>query len=218
MDKKDLNSIDSQSQNSTEYDYLLTKEKSQLKIKEPSKSFLKKLDSYDKKISSYIHNLEVNCFIEYLIYIFARMYNVDIITYYFIFTFIYFAYYYNNYTFIIRPLIHVILILILTLLSKSFFGRGRPNENNEVKRLFNCRNCEKNCSMPSGDSMQASNFAILILFYFGHFFGFFLVPFVMFARIFYFCHYVFDTVIGALMGFFISYILVFGLDFLFKLF
>ena len=51
-----------------------------------------------------------------------------------------------------------------------------------------------------------------------HFFGFFLVPFVMFARIFYFCHYVFDTVIGALMGFFISYILVFSLDFLFNYF
>ena len=218
MNTKDLNSIYNQNQNSTEYDFLISEDKFQLKIKEPSTSFLEKLDSYDKKLSSYIHNLEINCFLEYLIYIFARMYNVDTITSYFILTFIYFAYFYNNYTFIIRPLIHVIIILIITLLSKSFFGRKRPNENKEVIRLFNCRSCENNCSMPSGDSMQAANFAILFLYYFGNFFGFFLIPFVMFARIFYFCHYVFDTVIGALMGFFISYILVFSLDFLFNYF
>ena len=54
------------------------------------------------------------------------------------------------------------------------------------------RKKEKNFSMPSGDSMQAANFAIVALFYFNiSFFGFLILPFVMVARIFYFCHYFF---------------------------
>lgn len=211
MNTKDLNSIYNQNQNSTEYDFLISEDKFQLKIKEPSTSFLEKLDSYDKKLSSYIHNLEINCFLEYLIYIFARMYNVDTITSYFILTFIYFAYFYNNYTFIIKPLIHVLVTLIITLVTKNIFKRPRPNIKENVKRIFNCRNKETNYSMPSGDSMQSANFAILILFYLGNFSGFILIPFVMFARIFYFCHYIFDTVIGTLVGLCVSWVLVYPL-------
>ena len=65
--------------------------------------------------------------------------------------------------------------------------------------------------MPSGDSIQSANFAVLILFYLGNFTGFILIPFVMFARIFYFCHYIMDTVIGVLIGLSVSWILVYPL-------
>ena len=207
----------------TEYDSLMIKEKIELDlkkniIKEPTNSILEKLDEYDKKMSNPIHNLELNCFFECIIYFFARMYNVDTISFYFIITLLYKSYFDNDYYFILRPLTHVIIILIITLSTKFFFGRKRPELKTNVKRLFNCRNSENNCSMPSGDSMQAANFAILILFYFGNFIGFFFVPFVMFARVYYFCHYIFDTVIGALMGFIISYSLIFELDLLFSYF
>ena len=60
--------------------------------------------------------------------------------------------------------------------------------------------------MPSGDSLQAANFAILLYGYFGTAIRFYFIPLVMFSRIFYFCHYILDTVAGCLCGISISYI------------
>ena len=189
---------------------ILSTEK-QVKLYDPSQSPLSKIDQYDKNLSNYIQTLEVNSIIEFIIYIFARLFNPDLMISYLIILFIYHLYYYNNYTFIIKPLIHVIVTLIITLLSKAIIKRPRPNEKENVKRIFNCRKKENNFSMPSGDSMQSANFAILTLFYLGNFFGFILIPFVMFARIFYFCHYIMDTVIGTLVGLTISWALVYPL-------
>ena len=189
---------------------ILSTEK-QVKLYDPSQSPLSKIDQYDKNLSNYIQTLEVNTLIEFIIYIFARLFNPDLMISYFIILFIYHLYYYNNYTFIIKPLIHVLVTLIITLVTKSIFKRPRPNIKENVKRIFNCRNKETNYSMPSGDSMQSANFAILTLFYLGNFFGFILIPFVMFARIFYFCHYILDTVIGTLVGLCVSWALVYPL-------
>ena len=172
---------------------------------------VKLYDQYDKNLSNYIQTLEVNSIIEFIIYIFARLFNPDLMISYFIILFFYHFYYYNNYTFIIKPLIHVLVTLMITLVTKSIFKRPRPNIKENVKRIFNCRNKETNYSMPSGDSMQSANFAILTLFYLGNFFGFILIPFVMFARIFYFCHYILDTVIGTLIGLCVSWALVYPL-------
>ena len=105
---------------------------------------------------------------------FERMYNVDSISLYFIITLLYKNHFVNDYYFIIRPLIYDIIIFIITLSTKFFFGRKRTELKTNVKRLFGCRNSENNCSMLSGDSMQAANFVILILFFFGNFIGYFL--------------------------------------------
>ena len=102
---------------------------------------------------------------------------------YFILMLAYHAIVYKNYYFIIKPLTHVITI---------------PRDS--VKRRFNCRSKETNFSMPSGDSMQCANFAIVIIYYFNNYYGLMLIPFVMFSRVFYFCHYIFDTVVGTLIG------------------
>ena len=190
---------------------ILSTEK-QVKLYDPSQSPLSKIDQYDKNLSNYIQTLEVNSIIEFIIYIFARLFNPDLMISYFIILFFYHFYYYNNYTFIIKPLIHVLVTLMITLVTKSIFKRPRPNIKENVKRIFNCRNKETNYSMPSGDSMQSANFAILTLFYLGNFFGFILIPFVMFARIFYFCHYILDTVIGTLIGLCVSCDLVYPLS------
>ena len=202
---KNYNTIDENSEK-----IILSTEK-QVKLYDPSQSPLSKIDQYDKNLSNYIQTLEVNPIIEFIIYIFARLFNPDLMISYFIILFIYHLYYYNNYTFIIKPLIHVLVTLIITLVTKSIFKRPRPNIKENVKRIFNCRNKETNYSMPSGDSMQSANFAILTLFYLGNFFGFILIPFVMFARIFYFCHYILDTVIGTLVGLCVSWALVYPL-------
>ena len=91
-------------------------------------------------------------------------------------------------------------MLIITLITKHIFGRPRPIPRDSVKRRFNCRSKETNCSMPSGDSMQCANFAIVIIYYFNNYYGLMLIPFVMFSRVFNFCHYIFDTVVGTLIG------------------
>ena len=104
------------------------------------------------------------------------MYNVDSISLYFIITLLYKNSFVNDYYFIISPLIYDIIIFIITLSTKFFFGRKRTELKTNVKRLFGCRNSENNCSMLSGDSKQAENFVILILFFFGNFIGFFFVP------------------------------------------
>ena len=176
------------------------------------KSLLTRIDLFDKKISNNIYELELNIILENIIHMFGRLFNVDIVLIFYISVFIYQSFFNKNYYYIIKPFIHLSLIFILSTILKYIIKRPRPDINKNVKRLYNLRKKEKNFSMPSGDSMQAANFAIIALFYFNvSYLGFIVVPFVMFARIFYFCHYFFDTLIGALIGGFVSFGLVFPL-------
>jgi len=91
----------------------------------------------------------------------------------------------------------------------------RPNYSKKSKRIFDLRRHEKNCSMPSGDSFQAANFSIIIFFYFNSNIGFYILPFVMFARIYYYCHFLFDTIVGALLGLISSSFMYFIVNFCF---
>lgn len=178
-------------------------------------NLLSKIDSYDKHLSNYIHILELNYILENIIYIFGRLFNSDIIIIFYISLFLYQSFMNKNYYYIIKPFIHLFIVFILTGVLKCSFKRPRPEINKSVKRVHNLRKKEKNFSMPSGDSMQAANFAVVGLFYFNiSYFGFFVIPFVMFSRIFYFCHYFFDTLIGALIGGCVSFLLVFPLRYL----
>ena len=60
--------------------------------------------------------------------------------------------------------IHAIAGFIVTLSLTKIIGRDRPVLT--VKRFFhNVRNKETNKSMPSGDSLQAGNFAIMMSLY-----------------------------------------------------
>ncbi len=134
------------------------------------------MDENDKKISDPIHKLEINCFFEYIIYIFARMYNVDSISLYFLITLLYKSYFDNDYYFTIRPLIRDIIIFIITLSTKFFFGRKRT----ELKKDYLI--------------VETENFAILILFFLEILLNFF-YAFCYVWKVYYFCRYVFETVI-----------------------
>ena len=185
-----------------------------LKIGEDAtlKKILIQIDYYDKFFSNYIHEIEVNMWLEKVIYIFARIFNTDLIILFYVLLFLYQYIVNKNEFFVIKPLIHVFIIFVLTGILKYTIKRPRPEINEKVKRKYNVRKKETNHSMPSGDSMQAGNFAIIILFYFKSYYGFIIIPFVMFARIFYFCHYILDTVVGAIIGIGVSYILVYPLN------
>ncbi len=173
-------------------------------------NILTKLDKLDKKYSNYIHNLELGKNTEYFVYLCARLFNPDfIISYMFIFL-CYKYFIHNDMFFVIIPLTHTIILLLITLLIKKITARPRPEINTNVKRLFNLRKFEKNCSMPSGDSLQCANFCIIMLVYFKIPHVFLILPWVMFARIFYFCHYILDTITGAILGIVLSYF-IYGL-------
>ena len=115
---------------------------SSLKQSEPS--LLSKLDLIDKNLSEPIYNLETNCLCEFLIYTCARLFNPDLMVSYFILMFAYHAIVYKDYFFIIKPLLHVITMLIITLITKHLIGRPRPQPRDSVKRRFNCRSKETN--------------------------------------------------------------------------
>lgn len=174
-------------------------------------TLLETIAEKDKAISSYIHNLETNYILELLIYSSGRLFNPDIITCYFVILIAYHAYYFHNYFYVVKPLIHVLVVLVITIVMKHLLGRHRPHQNNSVIRRFNLRSKEKNCSMPSGDSMQCASFSIIFLFYMNSPFGFVLIPLVMFSRVFFFCHFLMDTIVGTILGFIISYSLVIAL-------
>ena len=170
-----------------------------------------KLDKEDKYLSNFIHELEVNSCIEIFIYIFGRLFNPDLLFAFYSFLLLYGYLCKNDIYFVVKPLIHMLATFGMSQLLKYIIKRPRPEVNENIKRRHNLRKKEKNFSMPSGDSVQAGNFAIMLLTYFGYNYGFFIIPFVMFARIYYFCHYVLDTAIGAILGISISLILVYPL-------
>lgn len=164
------------------------------------KSICSKIDNWDKHYSLYIHNLEVITWVEVFIYIMARFYNPECMVVYFIIMLIYAHFKDQNYLYIAKPLIHVIIGLIFTLVLKKIINRQRPTLNEKIKRKFNCRNRETNASFPSGDSLQSINFSIIMIYYYGLFYFLITVPLVMFARIFYHCHYILDTIGGVIIG------------------
>lgn len=170
-------------------------------------SLIEYIDAKDKEYSDIIFSYEGNRFIEIILYVFARLFNPDLVTLYFILMIIYFGLYADSFSIVLKSLAHVLITLIISTIMKIFFARERPCVDTSLSksRFVDLRKNESNCSMPSGDSMQSANFAIIILFYFRSYTGFLLIPFVMMGRIYYHCHYILDTIVGSIIGLVISY-------------
>ena len=62
-----------------------------IKNKTKKISLIKKLDLFDKNISNHIHSLELNAKFEYIVYIFARLFNPDMMSIFYMFVFLYFT-------------------------------------------------------------------------------------------------------------------------------
>ena len=113
-----------------------------------------------------------------------------------------------EYVIFMKILLTVIFGVGITTMLKKYFKRPRPDLLNN--RKYNFRSVEKNFSMPSGDSLQAGLWSMILLLYFNFYYGMLFVPLVMFARCYYQCHYLSDTVIGALLGMKISYLIYYA--------
>jgi membrane-associated phospholipid phosphatase len=168
-------------------------------------NILKNIDNVDKYLSSFIHNLELPRIVEYIIYTFARMFNPDLVTCYFVIMLIESVLDKDPF-FVILPIKQTLAVFAFTTWLKKYTARPRPVKKDKLKRVRDLRQYELNHSMPSGDSAQAGNFALILFVNYDTMLGFYIVPFVMFARMFYFCHYLGDTIVGCISGMILSYV------------
>ena len=170
------------------------------------KLLLHNLDELDKKISKPLQTYTPNLAIELIFFLFAKLFNTRVVISYLLIILIYsFARFRNGYLFLVI-FFHVLMAAIFTFFIKKLFKRNRPVL--EAKRYFNyVREREKSYSMPSGDSLQAGNFVMMIILYLNNnmrYFSILLIPASMTGRVFYNCHYWFDCIIGSILGIIIS--------------
>jgi membrane-associated phospholipid phosphatase len=102
--------------------------------------------------------------------------------------------------FMIFYLMMILSLLIYNQIMKIFLMRRRPTITTQRKH-FNLRKLESNNAMPSGDTAQSALWAGFIWIHFNYPPIFlFIIPLVAFARVYYMCHWIGDTMIGALFG------------------
>ncbi|CDW79002.1 membrane-associated phospholipid phosphatase [Stylonychia lemnae] len=195
-----------------------------------------KIDLIDRFTSSFLHDAVIKPkFLELLVFPFAVMFNpiaVLVLVYAIGYQFPKHnyktdktqeqveLYEYNDKPVNIDPLFYVIqyvaqvvVVLMLTTITKRLFKRQRPNVPAPAKRMVDFRTKETNGSMPSGDTAQAALFAFYIKFNFVHLFvrlggDYFIAKFltlVALARVFHHCHFFGDTIIGAMIGFLVAF-------------
>lgn len=164
-------------------------------------------DRFDKKISAPIHTLELPKFLEAILFVFAKTFN-------------------GEGTIILLALVcgllpspdikYVYLVCVAKYFSilagsailigvlKGLIGRQRPPLNEKVSRISYLRKKEFNASMPSGDSAQSAVFAAFVTFFFPNSiiapYVWIIPPISAFGRVYFQCHWVFDTVIGISYG------------------
>ncbi len=179
----------------------------QLESKSCCTNCISSLDNLDKKISLPLQTYTPNLCIEIIFLIFAKLFNTITVIIYLILILFYSIFIAENFKIFIIVLIHVLVGVFLTVTIKKITGRERPLLT--VKRYFyKVRTNEMMNSMPSGDSLQSANFAMMMILYFENnikFLSLLFIPMSMTGRVFYCCHYWFDCIIGAFFGIFISF-------------
>jgi len=193
---------------------------------------LESLDSIDKSVSSLVHRAQVGMG-EIIILPFALIFNPPGIAMLSVAMYNFLVFIEAQHAEKERPknedqmqllinyLLHVIVLVLVTTITKRLGARPRPDDptccdkNARNARYINLRHHETNCSMPSGDTAQSAIFVTFLSFYLPAFWQFlggtkFSIKWVMciaFARIFYHCHYVGDTIIGAALGASVAFVL-----------
>ncbi len=177
------------------------------------KLFFNYLDKIDKNLSKPLQTYTPNFAIECIFLFFAKLFNTITVIIYLIALLIY-SYYYKNYNIFLIYFSHVMTGAFFTVFFKTIIGRNRPSL--EVKKHFSyVRNKETGKSMPSGDSLQAANFAIMIILNLEcnlKYLTLLLIPGVMCGRVYYNCHYWFDCIIGVILGIIISFGVYFAIN------
>lgn len=173
---------------------------------------INKLSKFDIILSKYIHYFD-NYYLNIILFPFAIFFNPNL---FIIFIgFISWLYDFKK-TVILLYIVSIIVAVIITLSLKKFFDRKRPEIIIGLKKSQLFRKKESNCSMPSGDAMQSAVFATYIINFminnnyslYNEIIMLLFVIVVSFSRVFFLCHYLGDTLVGIIIGFFIGYITV----------
>ena len=165
---------------------------------------LKALDEIDKSISKKVHHFDLGTIGSYIIFAFAWMYNkppqmLIWLTYTYFMTF--------DKLVVMKLLIFQIVGVTITLFLKKTIARERPFTAKEGEDPFSdgksshLRKKESNKSMPSGDSCQAAIFAAFARINLGQNFWPIVMLLAMYGRVYYRCHFVGDTIVGATIGY-----------------
>lgn len=79
--------------------------------------------------------------------------------------------------------------------------RPRPDLNEKVKKSKRFRSKEKNCALPSGDTVQSMFFSMVLVMWFGVDPGVMMLFHVLVAvsRIYFMCHWIGDTIAATIM-------------------
>ena len=84
---------------------------------------------------------------------------------------------------------------------KYTIKRPRPDIPENTPRLIDLRVHEAGSwSMPSGDSAAAAAFCFIYASFMGLPWIYLILPLVMCGRVYFHCHYIFDTIVGAMVG------------------
>ena len=173
------------------------------------------LDRLDKRASGFIHHLELPNFLQIIIAFFATLCNKEGPLAIMAIVGIvlprfedqrkpYFVIYYG-----LQYFATGMTALVWVVILKKFWRRPRPRPPSGVRRLYNLRGKEIDCSWPSGDTAQAAVLSAYLTVNMpfvveripcGHLTLALFVALVALGRVYYHCHFIGDTLGGAFLG------------------
>ena len=174
------------------------------------------LDALDKRASGLIHHWELPAFLQVIIGFFATLCNKEgPLAIMAIVGLVlprledpqpkpYFVIHYG-----LQYFATAMTALVWVVILKKFWRRPRPRPPTGIKRLFNLRGKEIDCSWPSGDTTQASVFSAYLAVNMpfvvaripgGHLTLALFVALCALGRVYYHCHFIGDTLGGAFLG------------------
>ena len=101
----------------------------------------------------------------------------------------------------------------ISFIMNKYFSRTIKEKIEKNKRLIEVKD-NQNFSTCCANTIQSGNFAVIIYCYFNSQVCFYIIPFVIFSRVYSYCNYIFDATLGALVGI-LSSGLIYRLMFLF---
>jgi membrane-associated phospholipid phosphatase len=106
----------------------------------------------------------------------------------------------------------IVLVLIFIWAGKKIANRERPTNLLFLKRLLDMRSREHGKAMPSGDTFAAAYFCVIYYYIFNaHPFIFVCIPLAALGRVYTHCHWLGDTLVGAILGLVTTYYSVLNL-------